>query len=76
MPWKRLLSWCHANKMKTKGRKDFEKKRNIRANNWSADKRKSTPFGLRAGDGILPKSKKYKPSKKQKHANNSTTSTI
>lgn len=46
--------------MKTKGRKDFEKKRNVRKNNWPEWKRKATPFGLKAGDGILPKSKKYK----------------
>lgn len=45
---------------KTKGRKDFEKKRNIRSNNWTDVQRRMTPRGLRAGDGILPKSKKYK----------------
>lgn len=44
--------------MKTKNRKDFEKKRNVRANNWTKAQRDMTPFGLRAGDGTLPKSKK------------------
>lgn len=49
---------------KSKGRKDFEKKRNVRANNWSSIDRKMTPHGLKAGDGILPKSKKYNLNKK------------
>lgn len=61
----------------TKGRKDFEKKRNIRSNNWSADKRKSTPFGLRAGNGILPKSRKFMTKiTKQQNADTSTSAKV
>lgn len=46
-----------------KRRKDFEKKRNVKNNNWSeADNKNSR---LKAGDGVLPDSEKNRLSKRQ-----------
>lgn len=53
------MNYTEINMPKTKGRKKFEKARKIRANNWTDEERKMHPR-LRAGDGILPKSKKNK----------------
>lgn len=46
-----------------KRRKDFEKKRNVKNNNWPVATNKHKP--LSAGDGILPSSKKNKLGKKE-----------
>ncbi len=55
--------------MKTAGRKDYEKKRNVKNNNWREldpkrpDRSRLLHPRLYAGDGILPKSRKWREAK-------------
>ncbi len=46
---------------RAKQRRDYEKKMRIKNNNWKKEERYN--HVLSAGDGILPKSKKYTPPK-------------